>query len=107
MKLIFAIVSSEDTNAVVQSLVKHNYSVTKLSTTGGFLRVGNTTLLIGVDAEKIDDVVAIIERHSKSRKEIVPLISPSEMGIYNAQTMEVSVGGATLFVVDAEKFIKL
>lgn len=107
MKLIFAIVSRQDTNTVCDALIKAKYYVTKLATTGGFLKVGNTTLLIGVDEKDVDEVLAIIEKHSKSRKEIVPLISPSEIGIYSSQTMEVTVGGATIFVVDAEAIKKI
>ena len=107
MKLIFAIVSRQDTNAVCDALIEAKYYVTKLATTGGFLRVGNTTLLIGVDEKDVDPVLAIIEKHSKSRKEIIPLISPSEIGIYSSQTMEVTVGGATIFVVDAEAIKKI
>ncbi|MCK9198916.1 MAG: cyclic-di-AMP receptor, partial [Bacilli bacterium] len=41
MKLMFAIVSSEDTNSVVNALIKSKFSVTKLATSGGFLKVGN------------------------------------------------------------------
>lgn len=107
MKLIFAIVSRQDTNAVCDALIENGDYVTKLATTGGFLKVGNTTLLIGVDETQVDDVLKIIEEHSKTRKEIVPLISPSEIGIYSSQTMEVTVGGATIFVVDAEQLVKI
>ncbi|MDY4788291.1 MAG: cyclic-di-AMP receptor [Bacilli bacterium] len=107
MKLIFAIVSRQDTNTVCDALIDRGYYVTKLATTGGFLKVGNTTLLIGVDETQVDDVLKIIEDHSKTRKEIVPLISPSEIGIYSSQTMEVTVGGATIFVVDAEQLVKI
>lgn len=52
MKLIIAIVQDEDTSRLVNQLMKNGYGVTKLATTGGFLRAGNTTLLIGVDDER-------------------------------------------------------
>ncbi len=107
MKLIFAIVSSDDCASVMAALVKERFSVTKLATSGGFLKVGNATLLIGTEATKVEQVLKIIEAHSKSRKEIVPIIGPSEIGIYSAQTMEVPVGGATVFVIDVESFIKM
>ena len=107
MKLIFAIVSKQDTNTVCDNLIEAGYYVTKLATTGGFLHLGNTTLLIGVNEKEVEPVMAIIEKYSKSRKEIVPLISPSEIGIYSSQTMEVTVGGATIFVVDAEQIRKI
>ena len=49
MKLIFAVVHDDDTNKAVRHLNEKRYRVTKLSSTGGFLRKGNTTLMIGVE----------------------------------------------------------
>ena len=60
MKLIFAIVNNDDAPSVSSALTKSGYSVTKLATTGGFLKVGNTTFLIGVDEQKVDAVLEII-----------------------------------------------
>ena len=48
MKLIIAIVNNDDSAVVSSSLTKEGFTVTKLSTTGGFLMVGNTTFLIGL-----------------------------------------------------------
>lgn len=107
MKLMFAIVSSEDTNALVNALIKSKFSVTKLATTGGFLKVGNTTLLLGVADDKINDVLKIIEGNCKSRKEIVPIVGAGDMGMFSAQSMEVNVGGATVFIVNVESFKKM
>ncbi len=107
MKLILAVVSSQDTNQVVNNLLKAKFYVTKLATSGGFLKVGNTTLLVGVEDENVDAVIKIIETHSKRRKEPVPLMTASEFGIYSNQVVEVPVGGATVFVVDVEQFKKL
>ena len=50
MKLILAIMSNDDSPAVSSALTKENYQVTRLATTGGFLRAGNTTLIIGTEA---------------------------------------------------------
>lgn len=97
---MFAIVSSEDTNSVVNALIKSKFSVTKLATSGGFLKVGNTTLLIGVNNERVPEALKIIENNCKSRKEVVPIIGAGEMGMFSTQSMEVPVGGATVFVVD-------
>ena len=72
MKLILAIINKEDSTIVSQALTKARYSVTKLATTGGFLMSGNITLIIGVDDEKVDEVIRIIEEHSQKRTEIVP-----------------------------------
>ena len=72
MKLILAIVSSDDSSMVSSALTKNNFSVTKLATTGGFLMSGNTTFLIGTEDENVDKAINVIGEHSKKRKQMVP-----------------------------------
>ena len=107
MKMITAIVNKEDSNAVSSTLTKAGFSVTKLSTTGGFLMAGNVTMLIGVEDEKVDEVISIISEHSKQRKEIVPSTASYGIGVTTAFPLEVTVGGATVFVTNIERFEKL
>ena len=110
MKLIIAIVQDEDASRLVSNLMNEGYSVTKLATTGGFLRAGNTTLLLGVDEDRFDGAMKIIEKVCKSRKQIAPSPSPmagSRTGAYVPYPIEVMVGGATVFVMNVEQFIKL
>ena len=111
MKLIIAIVQDEDASRLVNQLMKNGYGVTKLATTGGFLRAGNTTLLIGVDDEKLHSVMEIIEQVCKSRKQITA--APSSMGSMGGMPgaasypVEVTVGGASVFVMSVDQFVKL
>ena len=109
MKLIIAIVQDEDAGRLVSSLMNEGYSVTKLATTGGFLRAGNTTLLLGVDDDKFAGAMAVIEKVCKSRKQIATSPSPvaGATGVYVPYPIEVMVGGATVFVLNVEQFIKL
>ena len=107
MKLIIAIINYDDAGAVVQSLSKQGFSSTRLSTTGGFLLAGNVTLLIGVEKDQVDQVVDIIRRHSHSRKQLMPAITEMSHGFMPVMPVEVTVGGATLFVVDVERFERL
>ncbi len=107
MKLIIAIVSNEDSHTLQSSLTKANFSVTKLSTTGGFLKIGNTTFLIGTDENRVDECIEIIKKESQTRTEIVPSTASYDLGRYASFPLEVSVGGATIFVVDIEKFVKI
>ena len=78
MKLIIAIVQDEDAGRLVNHLMDDGFSVTKLATTGGFLKAGNTTLLIGVADDRLDGCLGIIESVCKSRTQIAP--SPVPMG---------------------------
>ncbi len=107
MKLIIAIINYDDAGAVVQSLSKQGFSSTRLSTTGGFLLAGNVTLLIGVEKDQVDQAVDIIRRHSHSRKQLMPAITEMSHGFMPVMPVEVTVGGATLFVVDVERFERL
>ena len=107
MKLIFAIVSNDDSSRVSKELTKNKYSVTKLATTGGFLIAGNTTFLIGTDDDRVDDVIRIIGMHSKKRTQMVPSSASYGVGMYTSFPVEVQVGGATIFVTNIERFEKL
>ena len=107
MKLILAIINKEDSTIVSQALVKARYSVTKLATTGGFLMSGNITLIIGTEDDKVDDVIRIIGEHAQKRTEIVPSTATYGIGVTTAFPLEVTVGGATIFVLNVEDFIKV
>jgi len=109
MKLIIAIVQDEDASRLISSLMSDGYRVTKLATTGGFLRSGNTTLLVGVEDDKLQNAMSIIEKVCKSRKQIATSPSPisGTTGVYVPYPIEVTVGGATIFVLDVEQFAKI
>ena len=107
MKLIVAIINNDDCPSVLSELTHKGYGATKLSTSGGFLKAGNSTLLIGTDDEKVDDVISIISEFSRKRTQMVTP-SPSFMAEgCISRAVEVTVGGATVFVLDVDKFIKL
>lgn len=108
MKLIVAIVQDEDASRLITALMNEGFSVTKLATTGGFLRAGNTTLLTGVEKDRVDGAMTVIEKICKSRNQISTSPSPvsSNSGIYAPFPVEVVVGGATVFVLDVDQFQK-
>ena len=106
MKLIFAIIAGEDSSRVCSALAKAGIYFTKLATSGGFLSAGNTTLLIGISAEKVDEVIDVISSHCKKRKRMLASGS-HETGTLASHAVEVTVGGATIFVTDVEKYEKV
>ena len=109
MKLVLAIVQDDDALDLIEELNDKGFRVTKLATTGGFLKSGNTTLMIGVEIDKVDIVINIIEEVCKRRKQVVttqPGLS-GESGMYMPFPLEVEVGGATVFVIDVDKFVKI
>ena len=107
MKLILAIMSNDDAPTASSALTKEGYSVTRLATTGGFLRAGSTTLIVGCEEEKVDKAIAIMGEYSSRRTEVVPATSSYDIGRFASFPVEVQVGGATIFVLDVEQFIKL
>jgi len=109
MKLVFAIVHDEDTPRLMAELNKAGFRVTKLNSSGGFLRSGNTTLMIVVEAEKQQEVLDLIRKYSSSRQSAINTnITPSAMGgAYMPYPVDVTVGGATVFVVNVEHFEKM
>lgn len=107
MKMITAIVNKEDSKHVCNALIKDGFSVTRLSTTGGFLMAGNMTLLIGTEDEKVDACIALIAKCCKQRTEVVPSTASYGIGVATAYPLQVTVGGATVFVTNVERFEKL
>ena len=108
MKLIIAIVQDEDASRLISHLMEEDYRVTKLATTGGFLRSGNTTLLIGVEDSRLQNAMNIVEKVCKSRRQIATSPAPisGTTGVFVPYPIEVTIGGATVFVLDVEQFAK-
>ncbi len=107
MKLLFAIVQDEDAKNLTRALVQHEISVTRIASSGGFLRGGNTTLMIGVEKDRLEDALEIIKNKSSQRKSITTMSPGISQYVDSApMTIEVTVGGATVFIVDVEQFYK-
>lgn len=105
MKLIYAVINNDDCHAVSAALTKNGIYATKLASTGGFLMSGNTTLIICTEEEKVDETIEIIKTHSRRRQQFVPTAAAGRSETTSFPT-EVSVGGATVFVTDIERFEK-
>jgi uncharacterized protein YaaQ len=60
MKLMSIIIQDKDSDRVIEALVEEGLSITRIASTGGFLRKGNVTLFLGVKAEQIDTVIEIL-----------------------------------------------
>ncbi len=106
MKLILAIINHDDAHLVIQHLTQEGFQVTKLATTGGFLMAGNDTIIIGLDDEKVQPALDVIKKYSNSRKQVVPTTSELGLGFYPTMPVEVTVGGATVFILDIDRFEK-
>ena len=104
MKMIIAIIQNDDEKALLNKLMKSGYRATKLATTGGFLRTGNTTVMIGIDDDKINDVFGIIHDTCRSRMVTLPTyLHNMETDLGTTYPVETRVGGATVFVLPVEQ----
>jgi uncharacterized protein YaaQ len=106
MKLVVTIVHERDRNKVSEALLQAGHKFTKIATTGGFLRDGNVTLLIGVEDDLLDEVLNIIQESCRSREQFVSLPPPDVMpaGTFIPNPVKVEVGGAVTFVMNIERF---
>lgn len=106
MKLILAIVQDKDANILSNEFIDANIRATKLSTTGGFLRSGNTTFIIGIEDDRVEEVMSIIKQTSHARQQFIT--PPANLDPMGDSTMpypiEVQVGGATVFVMPVDEF---
>lgn len=108
MKLIISVVHDKDVHLLLDELITKGYRATKLASTGGFLKEGNTTLLIGVQESQVEEVLNLIAKICHTRQQVVSslaLTGPAEG--FLPYSMEVTVGGATVFIIDVEKYYKV
>ncbi|OUM93940.1 MAG: hypothetical protein A9Z00_01250 [Thermobacillus sp. ZCTH02-B1] len=106
MKLVIAVVQDKDSNRLSTALIQEGFRATKLASTGGFLRAGNTTFMIGIEDERVEDVLRVIRNNCKVRDQIVTPVSPmsGSTDSYMPFPVEVQVGGAAVWVLPVERF---
>jgi uncharacterized protein YaaQ len=108
VKLVVAVIQDKDSHRLLGALTQAGFMATKLASTGGFLREGNTTLLVGVEDEQVEKVVSIIKSTCRAREQLVTPLSPmgGPADSYIPYPVEILVGGATVFVLSVERFEK-
>ncbi|MFC4737750.1 cyclic-di-AMP receptor [Bacillus daqingensis] len=108
MKLIVAVIQDKDSNRLSDALVDQDFQATRLASTGGFLKAGNTTFMIGVEDDQVQPVLELIKENCKAREQLVAPISPmgGNADSYVPYPVEVQVGGATVFILPVERFEK-
>ncbi len=109
MKLVIAVVQDKDHRKVMDALLERGYQFTIVASTGGLLREGNVTFLIGTEKEQVDGIIEVIGAYSKTREQLVNVFPPTiePIGTCIPSPVRVQVGGATVFVLNVERFEKL
>jgi uncharacterized protein YaaQ len=106
MKLIIGVIHDRDQKRTSEALLRAGFKFTKIASTGGFLREGNVTLLVGAEAEEVENVLSIINDSCKTREQYVNVLPPeaTPVGTFLTSPVKVEVGGAIAFVMDVERF---
>ena len=109
MQLIFAIVHSDDAPGLLDALTRRSYRATRINTAGGFLKESNATILLGVQNDQVDEVLSVIQSNCQTRIQYVNSLPPvMESGeFYMPYPVEVQIGGATVFVLEIDDFVRL
>ena len=104
MKLVIAVVQRQDAGDLLEALTALGHRVTRISSEGGFLHEGNVTLLIAVEDQAVNPLLRTIREHCYTRTRYVsPLPPVAESGeFYPPVPVEVQIGGATIFVLNAD-----
>ncbi len=106
MKMIVAVITPEDAKTLLDRLTRRGYAATAINSTGGYGHSSNTTVFCGVEDDNVDEVLTILRESCPSRTQYVtplpPVMEPGEVHI--PTPVEKYMGGATIFVLDVERF---
>lgn len=106
MKLVVCIIHNRDKNRVTDKLIESGFKFTIIGSTGGFLREGNTTFLVGIQEEEKDLLLQVVQENSSTREQILNVGSMEAPGGLMGSPVKVPVGGAVVFILDVEQFAR-
>jgi uncharacterized protein YaaQ len=112
VKQLTVIVNDQDADRVLHALIDAGWPATKIASSGGFLRRSSATIMLGVPADEVESVIALIKSLSASRVEQVKVRPPAGLPLFSGsapegQLVDVRVGGAVIFVIDVERFERI
>jgi uncharacterized protein YaaQ len=107
-RIVLMVVAQDDADALSNALIQAQFSVTRIGSTGGFLRKGSATLLSGVNHVDVDGVLEIVKSECQEREEMVPLQGLPLAGdaAFSSRIVQITAGGAVIFVLPVERFVK-
>jgi uncharacterized protein YaaQ len=107
--LVIAVVQDEDADELLAGLREAQVGVTKIGSNGGFLRVGNSTFLIGIPSARLGLVRGIIRQRCRQRTQpAMPFSAAMDPGLLAIpEQLEVQVGGAIVFTRSIQRFVRV
>jgi uncharacterized protein YaaQ len=87
-------------------MVKAGFKFTVIGSTGGFLREGNTTILIGVPEDELDGLLKLVQTNCQTREQLVNVMpfEAAPPGAFVPSPVKVPIGGAVVFVLNVDQF---
>lgn len=108
MRLVAAIVQEYDASNLTKAIVAAGLRATVVSSKGGFLRTGNTTILSAVEDERVAELLEIVSANCRERTQVIrPDVIGDYADWYPPHEVEVIVGGATVFVLPIVHFERI
>jgi uncharacterized protein YaaQ len=108
MKLILAVIQNEDEDALTEAMEVEGMSITRIGSSGGFLRASNVTLMTAVQDQQVERVMALLSKHCKRRtKHVHPWVPSMEARERFLGAIPVQVGGAAVFILSLERVEKI
>lgn len=109
MKLLVAVIQGKDAEGLLHRLGARGYQATRVDSAGGFLKECNATVFVGVQEVHLPEVMNIVADCCQARTRfvnpLIPVVEPTEF--YVTDPVEVEVGGATVFVLDVERYERI
>ena len=109
-KLVLAVLQGSDSDNTIRNLNERGFMVTVLSSTGGFLKKKSTTVMIGVEEDRLEEALDVLQKYAGHRKETVyqsVTMPHGEMSAVPPVPMEVMAGGAAVFIVSLLSLIHI
>ncbi len=109
MKLCTVIVPGSDGDRLLDRLAEAEFGATKIGSSGGFLRRGSVTAFVAVEDEQVGDLIGLLREHFPEVTETVPISALPLADEWGQPTdmVDVRVGGAVVFVIDLERFVRM
>ncbi len=108
MKFVIAIVQDYDSDRLLRAITASGLRATRISSTGGFLRMGNATIFMGIEKERVPEAIELVRKNCESRVEVkLDAESPEYMEWFPAGIHEVTVGGGVVFVVPVDRMVRI
>jgi len=103
-QLVIAIVAGSQAGALIRTLTRDGFYVTQIASSGGVVREATVSLLVGLDQVRLPQLLDHIRIHCRTHIQYVPVHLEATLAEIQPLVLEAQAGGATVYVLDVERF---